>query len=49
MATLIGPPMQPPEPPLLTGDDKKDIQRIMGYLQDLVGYLFEYRPTVEAP
>jgi hypothetical protein len=49
MATLIGPPMQPPEPPLLTGDNDRDIQRIMGYIQDLVSYLFEYRPTVEAP
>ena len=49
MPTLIGPPMQPPNPPLITGDVEKDIQIIIGYLNNLVDYLYSYRPTVEAP
>jgi len=49
MPTLIGPPMQPPNPPLLTGRIEDDIKIIMGYINDLVSFLYEYRPTVEAP
>lgn len=49
MPTLIGPPMQPPVPPLRTGDDKRDLEALYGYINDLISYFFEYRPTVEAP
>lgn len=47
--TLIGPPMQPPEPPYLTGDTDRDVKVIMDYIQSLVSFLYEYRPTVELP
>lgn len=49
MPTLIGPPMQPPNLPLFTGDMKRDIDIIIDYLNNLISYLYEYRPTVESP
>jgi len=49
MPTLIGPPMQPPLPPYLTGNTTADIEALLSYLNELVAYLLEYRPTVEAP
>lgn len=49
MPTLIGPPMDPPQIPLLTGDPIKDIEIINAFLYTLVDFLANYRPTVEAP
>jgi hypothetical protein len=49
MPTLIGPPMKPPDLPLMSGDNDRDIEALFSYLNDLISYLYEYRPTVEAP
>lgn len=49
MAELIGPPMEPPQIPLLTGDVKVDIDIIVNYLYTLNDFLSSYRPTVTAP
>ena len=49
MPTLIGPPMNPPNVPLMSDNVEENIERIIAYLYNLVTYLAEYQPTVEAP
>lgn len=46
---LIGPPMQPPHPPLLTGNDREDIEAIIVWANDLISYLYQYQPAVVGP